>query len=290
MDEKRSKLANQAVSARMIPFTPYEDYKDKYKSIFKMERSASGVLSAIWNNDGDSDYWDVHLHRGLHQLCTDVGQDLDTEVLIIGGAGDTFLKLGKTSLGDEQKNFHWVSYDCMYYDGCNMVEGLINDVEVPTIGIINGPAVHSEIALFCDITLMAEDAILFDPHWFSDMLPGDGVQIALRYYMGPKRANRAMLFNEKITAQKALEYGLITEIVPRDKLYDRAKEIGEQLAAKPRVQRRVMSHLMRYDLKQALAQELRFSFGTEMWVDFCNHKEIENATHEGSFEKINNEK
>lgn len=287
---KRSKLSNQAKCDRMIPFTPYENYKDKYAKIFDMERSESGVLMAIWNNEGDSDYWDVHLHRGLHQLCTDVGQDLDTEVLIIGGAGDTFLKLGQTSLGDEQGNFHWVSYDCMYYDGCNMVEGIVNDVEVPTIGIINGNAVHSEIATLCDITLMADDAVLFDPHWFSDMLPGDGIQIAMRHLMGTKQANRAMLFNEKITAQRAVELGLVTEVVPRDKIYDRAKEIGEMLAAKPRVMRRTMTHLMRYDLKQALAKELRYSFGTEMWIDFVNHKEIENATHEGSFEKINNEK
>lgn len=287
MDEKRSKLSNQAQADRMIKFTPYEEYKDKYGKIFQMERSASGVLTAIWNNNGESDNWDVHLHRGLHQLCSDVGQDLDTEVLILGGAGEKFLVAAPTSLGDEAGQFHWVSYDCMYYDGCNMCEGLVNDVEVPTIGVINGEAFHSEIALFCDITLMAEDAVIYDPHWFADMLPGDGIQIALRHFLGTKRANALMLLTTPVTAKQAYDWGLVTEVVPRDKIYDRAKEIGESLAAKPRVMRRAMTNLMRYDLKQDMAKELRYSFGTEMWVDFINQREIKDATHDDAVDKIN---
>lgn len=276
--------AKQVENARMIPFATYDEYKSKFEPIFKMERSESGVLSAIWHGptEKDSCIWDVDLHRGLHQLCTMVGQDLETEVLIIGGTGEWFIQPGKTSIEDEEANLSWISYDAFYYDGNNMCEGLINDVEVPTIGIINGKAPHSEIALFCDVTLMAEDAVLFDPHWFANMLPGDGIQIALRSLMGTKRANRAMLFNEPITAQKALEYGLITEIVPRDKMYDRAKEIGEQLAAKPRSLRRIMTHVMRYDLKQALAREQRYCFGTEMWLDF-----VTKATHDEAAKLVN---
>ena len=124
---------------------------------------------------------------------------------------------------------------------------------------------------------MVEGSVLFDPHFFSNMIPGDGIQIVLRELMGVKRANYAMLFNEQITAEKALELGLINEVVPADKIYDRALELAEILAAKNRVLRRVTTQTLRYPWKEMLAKELRLGFGTEMWVDFVtslSHEDV----------------
>ena len=164
-----------------------------------------------------------------------------------------------------------------------MVEGLVFEVEQPTIGVINGPCVHSEIALLCDITLMADDAFIMDLYFaMGGTLPGDGVQIALRAFMGMKRANYAMLTNEKISAQKALEYGLVSEIVPRDKLYERAQELAESIASKPRLGRRILAQTLRLPLKEQIAKELRPTFGTEMWNMLANH-----TTHDEEFRKFN---
>jgi hypothetical protein len=41
-------------------------------------------------------------------------------------------------------------YEYQYYDGTNDVEGQIFDVEVPTIGVWNGAAFHTDLVLFCD--------------------------------------------------------------------------------------------------------------------------------------------
>jgi enoyl-CoA hydratase/carnithine racemase len=276
---------NQCRSPKMIPFATFDEYKDKYRELFLLERTDSGVLTAKFHSDGDTAFWDYPLHRGLHQLCHDVGQDAETEVLILGGTGDAFLRMGETSLPEDFETQKWSLYEHSYYDGCNMVEAIVNDVEQPTIGVINGLAVHSEIALLCDVTLMAEEAIILDPHFgVGGAIPGDGIQIAMRALMGIKRSNYAMLFNERIGPDKALEYGLVNEVVPRAKIYDRARELAEEIAAKPRVTTRLLAQTLRMPIREQIAKELRTTFGTEMW-----NMLVTRVTHDEAFEKMRKE-
>lgn len=272
----------QCESPKMIPFATFDEYKDKYKDNFILERTESGVLTAKMCLDADKNeyhscVWDYPIHRAIHQLCHDVGQDAETEVLVLGGTGERFLTAADhVSVPDNPENARWLLYEHNYYDGCNMVEAIVNDVEQPTIGVINGPASHSEIALLCDVTLMAEEAFIADPHFAMGILPGDGVQIALRALMGPKRANYMMMFNQRITPEMALDIGLVNEVVPRAKIYDRALELAEELAAKPRLVRRTLVQTMRLPLKEQIAKELRTTFGTEMWGNYTikfNHDE-----------------
>lgn len=281
----------QCENPLMVPYYKYEEYSEKFKDLFIMDRTESGVLTAKWHYNGDSAPWDYQLHRGIGQLCWHVGQDAETEVFILGGAGDSYLTMGKTSLPEDPQTQTWSLYEHSYFDGTNMVEGLINDVEQTTIGVINGGvAVHTEISLLCDITLMADNAVIVDPHFaLGGAICGDGIQIALREHMGVKRSNYAMLLGEKIDAEKALYYGLVNEIVPADKIYDRAREIGEQIAAKPRMNRRMMTQITRLPLKEQIAKELRMTFGSEMWGNFTASVDssVEIDTHDVAFAKFN---
>lgn len=275
---------NQCGNPKMVPYYKYEDYREKFKDLFMMERTESGVLTAKWHDgNGDSAFWDYPLHRGIHQLCWHVGQDAETEVLILGGAGKDYLKLGATSLPEDMETQKWSLYEHSYYDGTNMVEALVNDVEQPTIGILNGGmCVHTEISLLCDITLMAEDAVILDPHFgMSGAIPGDGIQIAFRAAMGTKRSNYAMMFGEKITAEMALEYGMVNEVVPGDKIYERALELAEQLAKHPRMNRRMLSQVLRMPIKEQIAKELRMTFGAEMWGMMSSR-----ITHDEAFDDL----
>jgi enoyl-CoA hydratase/carnithine racemase len=248
----------------MIPTLTLDQYKGKFKDIFMLERSPSGVLMAKWHTKGDSLLWSFFAHRALHQLFTDVGQDVENEVFILTGTGHNWIADMDTGIKETEENKKWLVYEHHYYDGTNLQEGLVFDLEIPTIGAINGPGFHTEMALFCDITIMSEDAVLIDPHYLFGMVPGDGVQIAFRECMGIKRANYAMLMGEKIDAEKALRYGMVNEVVPKAKIYQRAWEIGEQLAKSDRTMRRLTIQVLRAPWKVALASELRHAFGTEM--------------------------
>jgi enoyl-CoA hydratase/carnithine racemase len=251
----------------MIPHTPFDEYREIFAPYIALSRSETGVMTAQMHTDGGPVVWAPGVHRAVHQLTTVVGQDPDTEVFIFGGTGNHFIgtvdeELTKATSADLAP----VIYENFYYDGTRICEGLVNNLEVPTIGVLNGPGFHTELALFCDITIAAEDATIVDPHLLINLVPGDGIQIALRTAMGLKRANYAMLMSELIDAQTALKYGLVNEVVPRDEVYDRAREIGEMLAQKPRTVRRVTSQVLRGPLKEALARDLRGGMGQELFA------------------------
>ena len=67
-----------------------------------------------------------------------------------------------------------------------------------------------------------------------DLVPGDGIRSAFIELIGVKRATYAMWMCEPIPAKKALQYGLVNEVVPGAKLMDRAQEIAKRLVAKKR--------------------------------------------------------
>lgn len=258
-----------------VPHIPFEEYAPKFKDFFKLERTENGILTAKWHTEDEPLLWSLPVHRAIWQLCMYTGQDPLTEVFILGGVGDEYISRLDDRKLDEVKHEDWLSYEHMYQDGCNICEKLINDVQVPTIGIINGPGYHTEMALFCDITLMADDAFISDIHFTPgpNMVPGDGVQIALQEAMGTKRANYMMLTGQAIDAKTALEYGLVNEVVPREKIYERAMEIAEYIMKMSRKTRRVTVQVLRRPWKKRIAEELRDAFGTEMWCTISEHSE-----------------
>lgn len=265
----------------IAPARKFDDYKDRYGQNWLLDRTDSGILTAKWHTDGGDLQYQVGFHRSVGQIVEDIGQDPDNEVLIMGNNGETFLEKFMPLL-DEDPNLPWYSYEHMFYDGTRMISGLVNSLRIPTIGVINGNGYHSELALFCDLTLMAEDAVISDPHFVMGGVPGDGIQTALRKAIGLKRANYAMYMNEQFDAQKALDFGLVNEILPRDKIYDRATEIAEFMMTKPRITRRLTAEIMKQPWQKALAEELRPNFGMEMWSFFLNPK----SNHDHGFAAI----
>jgi len=279
-----------------MPATPkLTEYAEKYKDIFTFERSDSGVLQVKWHENNDTAPWTLVMHRSLPEMIKEAGRDVENEVFILGGTGRDFFQYqsippmpldpttaalaGFVNQPDQQEicadpdNFFWLAYEHIYYDGCRLIEALVNDIEVPTIGVLNGSGIHSEIALLCDITLMADDAVIMDPHMNLNWCAGDGIQIAFRMAMGYKRANYALMTGQEIDARTALEWGMVNEIVPRDRIYDRAKELGESFATRDRILRRVNTQILRAPLRQMVQQEVRGSLGAEIFATLAAHNQ-----------------
>jgi enoyl-CoA hydratase/carnithine racemase len=102
------------------------------------------------------------------------------------------------------------------------VSSMVNDLEIPTIGVINGPGFHTEMLLMCDITICSEDAIIYDLHYDIGSVPGDGIHSCFQELLGVKRAAYALLTGQTIDGKTALEYGMVNEIHPRERLIERA--------------------------------------------------------------------
>ena len=243
----------------------FEDYREKYAPYFNLERR-NGILQAQMHTKGGPVMYGLSIHNAWSQLWLDIGNDPDNEVLIFGGAGDKWI--GGFDPDFAAHALHEMPadafYDQIYTDATKLLEAFIFNIDIPTIACINGPGLHTEFALLCDITLCAEHAELFDPHFKFNLVPGDGQGLTFQELMGLKRAAYYLYTSEKITAQLAKEMGLVNEVLPLDRLLPRAREIAEKIMQKPRTIRRLTSAVLRRQWKQRLVQDLGFHIAHEL--------------------------
>jgi enoyl-CoA hydratase/carnithine racemase len=155
-------------------------------------------------------------------------------------------------------------YDQIYSDATKLLEAFIFNIDIPTIACINGLGLHTEFALLCDITLCAEHAELFDPHFQFNLVPSDGQGLTFQELMGPKRAAYFLYTSDKIDAQAAKEMGLVNEVLPLEQLLPRAQAIAERIMQKPRSIRRLTSAVLRRQWKRRLVQDLGFHVSHEL--------------------------
>lgn len=259
----------------LVPSPVLDDYKELFKEHFFLERK-NGVLLVQMHTLGGDVQWGLELHRAIWQLFRIVGADPENEVMIFTSTGNTWIAgFDNESFArlenDKAKN----SYDYGVFDGRHMLISLINDIEIPTIGVLPGPGAHAELALMCDLTICSDNTLIIDPHFALGMVPGDGIHSALIELLGVKRAAYTMLMNEQIDAQKALEYGLVNEVLPRDKLMDRAWEMANSIMEKPRVVRRMTGQIVRRPWKQRIVDDLDGGYAQEMYAYVCSEEKHE---------------
>jgi enoyl-CoA hydratase len=100
----------------------------------------------------------------------------------------------------------------------------------PTLAAVRGPCLAGgcELALACDITIAAEDAVFGEP----ELRFGAGIVVMLLpWLVGPKRAKQLLLTgDDKLSAPRAEAIGLVNEVVPRGEELPRALRLAHDLS------------------------------------------------------------
>jgi enoyl-CoA hydratase/carnithine racemase len=265
---------------QFVPTPKFEEYKEVFKDFYKMERRADGVILVQAHTNGGPIQLSVENHRSVGQVLKTVGADPENEIMILTGSGEDFM-MDADPQGfklEEEDLEHW-AYEYAYKDGRINVSSLVNDLEIPTIGVLNGPGFHTEICLMCDITLCSDDAVLFDLHYDIGSVPGDGIHCCFQELLGVKRAAYALLTGEAIDAKKALEYGMVNEVWPRDKLLQRAYAIADHIMTQPRFTRRLTTQIVRRPWRQRITDNLDGGFGIQMFSQLAKRKSYHGGKH-----------
>jgi enoyl-CoA hydratase/carnithine racemase len=241
--------------------TRFEDYATKYQDI-KMQRR-NGILEVALHNKGGSLLWNESVHRELPYACTDIGADPENKVVILTGTGDVFCAdVDFSGFGRELGTPR--GWDKIYWEGKRLLMNLL-DIEVPMIAAVNGPAhVHAEIAVLCDIVLAADTASFQDaPHFPNGTVPGDGVHLVWPLVLGANRGRYFLLTGQKLSAQEALNLGVVNEVVPKGRLLPRAWELAEQLAKQPPLTLRYARVSLTQQLKRLMLDGLGYGLALE---------------------------
>jgi enoyl-CoA hydratase len=108
-------------------------------------------------------------------------------------------------------------------------------MRTPVVGAVNGACFTGglEMALGCDFLIASERAVFADTHARVGILPGGGMTARLPHVVGAAMARRLSMTGEVVDAARAEHIGLVTEVVPHERLVDRALELASQIAEVP---------------------------------------------------------
>lgn len=238
---------------------PRPAYFDAYPTI-AFERDAQGILVMRLHSDGGPVVYTPQHHADWTGAFYDVGVDHDNSVVIITGTGDTFID-----------DFAWnkdasrpIQWEDIHAEGKRLMRNLL-DIEVPVIGAVNGPAtIHAELACLSDITLAAEGATFQDkPHIPFHTVPGDGVHIVWQELLGTNRGRYFLLTGQVLDARQALEWGVVNEVLPRERVMPRALELARHLAALPPLTRRYARTALIQRLKRLMDENIGYGLALE---------------------------
>lgn len=86
-----------------------------------------------------------------------------------------------------------------------------------------------------------------------------------------------MLTGEAINAEQALEWGMVNEVVPQDKLIERAYELADQIMTQPRTTRRMTTQVIRRPWKRRMTDDFDAGLAMQMFsqvaADSSHHGE-----------------
>jgi enoyl-CoA hydratase/carnithine racemase len=110
------------------------------------------------------------------------------------------------------------------------------EVEQPIIAAINGDAMGfgANLALFCDVTFMSEEARIGDTHVKVGLVAGDGGAVIWPLLIGVGRAKEFLMRGKVINGTEAHSIGLVNHAVAADRLQAAAREVALELAALPK--------------------------------------------------------
>jgi enoyl-CoA hydratase/carnithine racemase len=234
-------------------------YFDRYPTIY-FERDAQGIVLMRLHTNGGPVVYASQNHSDWCSAFYEVGTDRDNQVVIITGTGDAFIN----RFGWDKTLTRPADWDVIHSEGKRLLRNLL-DIEVPVIGAVNGPAtVHAELALLSDITLAASTAMFQDqPHIPFSTVPGDGVHIIWQELLGINRGRYFLLTGQKLSAQQALDLGVVNEVLPAEQLLPRAYELARQLAALPPLTRRYARVALTHRMKRLLDEALGYGLALE---------------------------
>src|SRR5690606_7390112 len=240
------------------------DYQHSYRFV-RFERR-DGILEIAIHNNGGPATWSAYpggLHEELGDAFYQVGRDRENRIVILTGTGDRFLTDMDFSEKDPDMGTPAL-WDRITKEGKDLLHNLL-DIEVPVIGAVNGPAfIHAELVTLSDIVLAADTAAFADKaHAPGNVVPGDGVHVWWPMLLGPNRGRHFLLTGEEISASEARQLGFVAQVLPADKLRDRAWELAAQLARKPTLMLRNTRVAFVQHLKRRMLDDLGYGLMLE---------------------------
>jgi 2-(1,2-epoxy-1,2-dihydrophenyl)acetyl-CoA isomerase len=238
---------------------------------------AGALLTITLNRPEVYNAFNRDLHAALASALAEAA-DPDVRAVVITGAGKGFCA------GQDIKEFQQVAsirdaLEQTYHPNIRAIRAL----EKPVLAAVNGPAAGAGLSLACacDVRIASEQATFVPGFIGIGLVPDSGGSLYVHRLLG-ERAFEWMVSNRRLGAEEALDWGLVTEVVPADAFPARVLELGAWYAALPTVgvglTKRLFDHAgvapsldaqleLEAELQQRATQSQDFREGVQAFLD-----------------------
>lgn len=170
----------------------------------------------------------AELMNELGQALTTFDRDGQVGAIVITGserafaAGADIKEMAHASAVDMLKNDYIDSWD------------IVTHVRKPVIAAVSGYALGGgcELAMMCDMIIASETAVFGQPEINLGVIPGAGGTQRMLRAVGKALAMEIILNDRRLSAEEALQYGLVNRVYPRDTYLEEALKLANAIAAR----------------------------------------------------------
>ena len=189
-----------------------------------------GVLTITLNRPDKLNAFTGAMHAELAKALEEA-RDPEVRAVVITGAGRGFC------VGQDLSEFEGGTGDIAHRLRTTYNPNVLalRALEKPVIAAVNGPAAGAGLsfACACDIRIAADTASFVPAFSAIGLVPDTGGSYFVTQLLGYARAFEWMTTSRKLRADEALDWGLVSEVVPADELAARAAERAAAYAAMP---------------------------------------------------------
>ena len=187
----------------------------------------------------------------------DFDADKEVKCIIVTGAGEKAF-----SAGADVTSFTGIT-PSMATDASmrgHELTARIEGIGKPVIACINGYALGGglEVSLACDFRIASESAQMGATEIKLGLMPGWGGTQRLARTVGLAKAKELIMIGDRITADQALQIGLVNKVVPLAKLVEETKAFAKKFVDGPPVALKAAKHALNYATQVPLEIGLKF--------------------------------
>jgi enoyl-CoA hydratase/carnithine racemase len=212
------------------------------------ERSGS-ILRVQLNRPAKKNAMTLAMYDTMADLLNAAAKDDDIRVVLWHGAGDSFCA------GNDLEDFLKNPMGPDESPQSRLIEALIN-FDKPIVAAVDGFAIGGGTTMLthCDFVYAGESAKFQMPFINLALVPEFGTSYSIPARIGYLRAAELIQLGEPFDAKRAAELGLVTGVVPDQKLLATARETAQKLAEKPAGALAACKRLMRLPVRVQLEQ------------------------------------
>lgn len=234
-------------------------------SLVTSQTDADGIVTLTLNSpETRNAISDLPMIEAILDALTAAQADPNARVILLTGAGSSFSSGGNIKnmipgkgLVDEVPAVTRQNYRT----GIQRLPLAFEASDLPIVAAVNGPAVGAgcDLTLMCDVRIAGASAKFAESFVRIGIIPGDGGAWLLPRIVGFARASEMALTGEMIDAQTALDYGMVSRVVPDAELMDSARQTAAKIAANPPHAVRMTRRLLRQAWNRDLVMTLELS-------------------------------